>query len=241
MSEFNIKKPVIGVVSKNITIEEFYNWSWQRISNDVRYSVNKNGGVVLGILPQTTRKSFNQEDESEDVQLTDEEITDLESLLAKCDGIVLQGGISSHNYEEYIAKYCYDNDLPLLGICAGYNNIIRGLGGKATKINNIDIHDRPDLTYAHECLITDKESLFYSIVKKDKFSVNSVHTYVGTSIPDELTVVAVSDDNQVEVVEAKNKKFFIGVKYHPELLVDIDEIQNNIFKKFVSLCKNNCF
>ncbi|MBQ8748985.1 MAG: gamma-glutamyl-gamma-aminobutyrate hydrolase family protein [Clostridia bacterium] len=49
-------------------------------------------------------------------------------------------------------------------------------------------------------------------------------------------MVAVSDDNQVEVVEAKNKTFYIGVKYHPELLVDNDKIQNEIFKAFIQAC-----
>lgn len=232
-----MKKPIIGIVSKNITIEEFFNWSWQRISNDVRYSVNKNGGLVMGILPQTTRKVFNQMDEHEEIPLTEQEEKDLVCLLKKCDGIILQGGISSHNYEEFIAKYCYEKNIPLLGICAGYNNIIRGLGGKAEKINDTDIHDRPDLTYAHECEITDEDSLFAKIVKERKFKVNSVHTYVGTEIPKELSVVAISDDKQVEVVEAKDKRFFIGVKYHPELLVDIDEKQNDIFKEFINICR----
>ena len=230
-------KPIIGIVSKNITIEEFYDWSWQRISNDIRYSINKNGGIVLGILPQTLRKHFNKEDESEKLKLTSEEVADLITIINKCDGIILQGGISSHNYEEFIAKYCYKKNIPLLGICAGYNNIIRGLGGKAEKITNVDIHDRPDLKYAHKCKIIDKESLFYNIVKKEIIDVNSVHTYVGTKIPKKLIVVAVSDDNQVEVVEAKDKTFYMGIKYHPELLVDVDTKQNDIFKKFIQVCK----
>ena len=231
-----MKKPIIGIVSKNITIEEFYNWSWQRISNDVRYAVNKNGGLVLGILPQTTRKGFNQEDESENVKLTEQEKNDLLFFVKKCDGIILQGGISSHNYEEFIAKYCYDNDIPLLGICAGYNNMIRGLGGKTKKINNTDVHDRADLQYAHGCKIVDYNSIFFEIVKTNEFMVNSIHTYVGDKIPDCLSVVALSDDKQVEVVEAKNKKFFIGIKYHPELLVDMDKKQNDIFEKFILTC-----
>ena len=230
-------KPIIGIVSKNITIEEFYNWSWQRISNDIRYSINKNGGIVLGILPQTLRKHFNKEDESENLKLTSEEVADLITIINKCDGIILQGGISSHNYEEFIAKYCYEKNIPLLGICAGYNNIIRGLGGKAEKITNVDIHDRPDLKYAHQCKIINKESLFYNIVKKETIDVNSVHTYVGTKIPKELIVVAVSDDDQVEVVEAKDRTFYMGIKYHPELLVDEDTKQNDIFKEFIQVCK----
>ena len=46
-----------------------------------------------------------------------------------------------------------------------------------------------------------------------------------------------SDDEQVEVVEAKNKKFYIGIKYHPELLIDKDDFENNIFKTFIDKCK----
>lgn len=233
-----MSKPVIGIVSKNITIEEFYSWSWQRISNDVRYSINKNGGLVMGILPQTTRKIFNFEDESENIKLTSNEIDDLIFFINKCAGIILQGGISSHNYEEFIAQYCYQEDIPLLGICAGYNNIIRGLGGKSEKITNTEIHDRPDLQYAHKCIITDKKSLFYNIIKKDEINVNSIHTYVGTQIPKKLSIVAKSNDGQVEVIEAKNKKFYIGIKYHPELLVDKDNEQNEIFKHFIKICSH---
>ena len=237
-----MKKPVIGILSKNITIEEFYNWSWQRISNDVRYSVYKNGGLVMGILPQTTRNKFNQFDETESFMLEKQEIEDLLFFVDRCDGIILQGGISSNNYEEFIAKYCYEKDIPLLGICAGYNNMIRGLGGIASKIDNVEVHDRADLQYAHGCKITDKDCLFYDIIKTDAFEVNSVHTYVGTEIPKCLSVVAMSDDKQVEVVEAKGKRFYIGVKYHPELLVDVDKKQNYIFKTFVNICsKKNYF
>lgn len=73
-------------------------------------------------------------------------------------------------------------------------------------------------------------------MKQNIFDVNSVHSYAGTVIPKELTVVAKSDDGQVEVVEAKNKNFFIGVKYHPELLVDVDEKQNRLFVEFLNAC-----
>jgi len=51
-------------------------------------------------------------------------------LIDKCDGIVIQGGLSSDDYEIKAAKYAIDNDIPILGICAGFNNIIRAMGGK---------------------------------------------------------------------------------------------------------------
>ena len=36
-------------------------------------------------------------------------------------------------------------------------------------------------------------------------------------------------------IEAKNKSFFIDVKYHSELLVDEDFIHNEIFKIFIEI------
>lgn len=234
-----MKTPIIGIVSKNLTVKDFYGWQWQRICDSIRYAINKNDGLTIGILPQKNNQSFNQEDEHENIKLTELEQSNLLQILKLCDGIILQGGITSHNYEEFIAKYCYDNNIPCLGICAGFNNIVRALGGNTIKLSNFDKHDRPDLQYAHFCRIVDKNSLFYRIVGQDSFPVNSVHTYIADTIPDSLNIVAKSDDNQVEVVEAKNKKFYIGIKYHPELLIDKDDFENNIFKVFVDMCKQN--
>lgn len=93
------------------------------------------------------------------------------------------------------------------------------------------------MQYAHSCNIIDKSSLFYKIIKQDTFFVNNVHTYIANKTPTSLSVVAMSDDEQVEVVEAKNKKFYIGIKYHPELLIDKDDFENNIFKTFIDKCK----
>ena len=232
-----MKTPIIGIVSKNLTVEDFFGWQWQRICDSIRYAINKNGGLVIGILPQKNNQTFNQEDEHENIELTQFEQERLLQTLKLCDGIILQGGISSHNYEEFIAKYCYDNNIPCLGICAGFNNMVRALGGTTIKLINVDKHDRPDLQYAHSCNIIDKSSLFYKIIKQDTFFVNSVHTYIANKTPTSLSVVAMSDDEQVEVVEAKNKKFYIGIKYHPELLIDKDDFENNIFKTFIDKCK----
>lgn len=232
-----MKTPIIGIVSKNLTVKDFFGWQWQRICDSIRYAINKNGGLVIGILPQKNNQTFNQEDEHENIELTQFEQERLLQTLKLCDGIILQGGLSSHNYEEFIAKYCYDNNIPCLGVCAGFNNIVRALGGNTIKLINVDKHDRPDLQYAHSCNIIDKASLFYKIIKQDTFFVNSVHTYIANKIPPSLSVVATSDDEQVEVVEAKNKKFYIGIKYHPELLIDKDDFENNIFKTFIDKCK----
>ena len=109
-------KPIIGIVTKNITVEEFYNWSWQRSSNDVRYAINKNGGIALGIMPQTKRKKFNQEDEPENVKLSNKEISDLKTILNKCDGIVLQGGYHRITMKSLLQ----DIVMKIMFLCLGY-------------------------------------------------------------------------------------------------------------------------
>lgn len=48
-----------------------------------------------------------------------------------------------------------------------------------------------------------------------------------------LKIPLYSDDGQVEVVEAKDKKFLIGVKFHPELLVVEEDKFNDIFKTLI--------
>ncbi len=234
-----MEKPIIGIVSKNLTVKAYYNWQWQRISDAVRCALNKNGAMVIGILPQKDSQDFNQEDEHDERIMTESETQMLEHLISMCDGIVLQGGITSHNYEEYIARYCYENNIPCLGICAGFNNMIRGLGGTTTRLVDEGKHNRPDLDIAHTCTVIDKNSLFYKCVKTDIVKVNSIHSYIADVVPKELSVISKSDDGQVEVVEAKNKTFYMGIKYHPELLINTDEGQNNIFKLFVESCAKN--
>ena len=68
--------------------------------------------------------------------------------------------------------------------------------------------------------------------------VNSRHknTVDDPSILDE---VALCDDGYADVVEAKDKDFYIGVRFHPESLYKIDENMNKIFKSFIEIIRNN--
>ncbi len=229
-------QPVIGIVTKYFNQDTFYGWSWMRISNNLRYALIKNGANVLGILPQAKRLSFQEMDEHDETVMDEEEKSNFIKFLNLCDGIVLQGGLNSCYYEEFTAQYCYQNDIPLLGICAGYNTIIRALGGTTRKLDSSD-HEKPFEKYVHGLTVTDENSLFYSIVKEKEFMINSIHQYIGDIIPSSLKVVAKSSDGQVEVVEGVNKKFYMGIKYHPELLCDEDKKQNDIFTAFIKACE----
>lgn len=229
-------QPLIGIVAKYLMRDSYYGWSWMRVGNSLRGALIKNGAAVFAVLPQTENLVFQAVDEHDDSVMTDEEKAKFTRFLDACDGVVLQGGLNSCYYEEFTARYCYEKNIPLLGICAGYNTIIRALGGTTKKLAN-DEHEKPDEKYVHGVKVVDETSLYYSIVNEKEFMVNSIHQYVGDVIPDSLTVVAKSSDDQVEVVEAKGKKFYMGIKYHPELLSDFDEKQNAVIKAFVDACK----
>ncbi len=81
-----------------------------------------------------TEKEINYVGDNWKDNLSAEERENLIAQIKLCDGIIMQGGIETDNYEIIIAKYCYDNNIPVLGICAGQNNIVRALGGATYKI-----------------------------------------------------------------------------------------------------------
>ena len=51
-----------------------------------------------------------------------------------------------------------------------------------------------------------------------------------------MNISAHSNDGYVEAVEIKDKKFCLGIKWHPELMLE-NEQMNNIFKYFIDVCK----
>ena len=141
-------KPIIGIVSKHYAtyksnrIDTF-------IRDEVKQAIFDNGGVAIGILP--TEKEINYCGDDWKDKLSEEEKANLFKQLNLCNGIILQGGAETDNYENIIAKYCYDNDIPILGICAGQNNIVRALGGTTYKISNPEKHDKSFDDYVHSC------------------------------------------------------------------------------------------
>lgn len=53
-----------------------------------------------------------------------------------------------------------------------------------------------------------------------------------------LNKVAFDEDGYADVIESKDKKFYIGVRFHPESLYKIDEDHNKIFEAFINACKD---
>lgn len=226
-------KVIVGIVAKYRDGDEKQKIVDSRIRNEIKQAVFDNGGIAIGIISPN-----NEIQPAGDDWMKYNDLIDKENVIRQiklCDGIILQGGNANEAYEPFIAKYCYDNDIPCLGICAGQNSIVRGLGGTTYKISNPEKHNQPRKEYVHSVHI-DTSSKFYNIVKVAEIMVNSRHKRtVGNCLL--LDKVGFCEDGYADIVESKDKTFYIGVRFHPESLYKVDENMNNIFKKFIESCK----
>lgn len=150
-----------------------------------------------------------------------EEFIEIASL---CDGFILQGGSDYTDLEIEFVRYLYENDIPTLGICLGMQ-MMSVINGKLEKLKHFN-HQSTNL-YVHDVFIC-QDSKLYSILKKERIMVNSRHIEHITNTF--LSVSAKSGDSVIEAVEDKNKKFFIGVQWHPESIMD--ENSTKLFNSF---------
>ena len=235
-----MKKPVIGILSKHNEAKYMLRPN-TLIRDEVKDAIFANGGIAIGILPSMTEIKLVDNDNEREIAnhlntlFTQQEVADLEQQIALCDGIVLQGGIRSDAYEVWVAKYCYEHNIPILAICAGQNNLVRGVGGSVKNIANPEFHKQPAQDYVHDITIT-PDSLFGKIVGVAKMAVNSrLKNVINDSAG--LAVTAYDHEGNIEVVEAHKKKFFLGVRFHPESLYKTDAKHNAIINALVQACR----
>ena len=197
---------------------------------EIRIAVTKFDGIPILILP------VDKEDLSYKNLYSEEEIKDLESVLSLCDGFILPGGDTWYSLDEVVIDYAIRRDKPLLAICLGMQALSKVLSGKkrmgydnTIKNNTVINHLEPNKTYVHSVII-DKNSKLYSIIGDVEITVNSRHSYHVPEL-DNTLICARSSDGLIEGVELKDKKFIIGVQWHPESNLE-DEHSEKLFKSF---------
>ncbi|MFO1112371.1 MAG: gamma-glutamyl-gamma-aminobutyrate hydrolase family protein [Rhodospirillales bacterium] len=112
--------------------------------------------------------------------------------------------------------------LPVLGICGGQQLLHVALGG--TLIQHIPdeipqalAHEQPNPRDepGHTVRILPGTRL-HAIVGADEMAVNSAHHQAAKDVPLGLRISAVAADGVIEAIEAPDKRFCIGVQWHPE-------------------------
>lgn len=132
--------------------------------------------------------------------------------------------------------------MPILGICAGAQLLNIELGG--TLITDI-VHELPDSQVLHASkngwqdgfkrheVVLEPKSIIAGIYKNLRIDVPTSHHQSVDKPGRGLSIAARADDGIVEAVELGERKFVIGVQWHPERDY---EGNRNLFETFVNQC-----
>lgn len=228
-------KPIIGIIGRVATSKSGDNTicSWE----EIRLSVVKSGGIPILLLP-TNDFLYNKIDDIS--LLTNQEKEDLYSIVDLCDGLIFPGGLDWFEFDTIIYKYALDKNIPILGICVGMQ--MMACVDKYDTFKDLTIpnntlinHQEKNKKYVHSIEIIEN-TLLFNIVKEKKTDVNSRHNYHIDGVKN-FIISAYSSDGIIEAIEYPNKKFVLGLQWHPESMLDYDNYANEIFGYFLKICQ----
>lgn len=215
---------IIGILGRPNKMDDKKIYSFSRNVIDV---IINYGAIPLGIISPNLNLDVK-------VKLTNEERNKIYKIIDLCDGIILQGGKDFYNYDIEAIKYINEKDIPLLGICLGMQSMAKAAGGEVKK-HILTNHRQPGMNYVHDVKI-EKKSQLYEILNKEVLKVNSRHEDIVVNVGS-YEIVGYADDGVIEALELPDKKFNIGVQWHPEDLIKLEEDAKKLFNYFFKVCK----
>lgn len=231
-----MNQPVIGVLPLWDSAKQSY---W--MLPDYMKSIELAGGIPI-ILPLTCDREK------------------LKMLSEFCDGFLFTGGPDADPklYGAKKSRYCGEiiperdeaeqilltllepQNKPILGICRGLQIFNIFYGGTlyqdlpseyTTHLNHSQ--QRPYSIPSHKVTI-EANGLLYSLFGQQTFEVNSCHHQGILSLGKGLQCEAISEDGLIEAISIPEKKFFLGVQWHPEFLASTNEkISQKLFEAFI--------
>jgi putative glutamine amidotransferase len=171
------------------------------------------------------------------------------------DGLVLSGGIDLNpklygeerhpladepldardELELRLLRGALEKDVPVLAICRGMQLFNVALGGTLQQhIEACDVHQRYDLEKRLPVHAVNVEpgTRLAKIMGEGKVAVNSRHHQAVAHVGDGLRVSARAEDGMVEGIELPEKRFAVGVQWHPEDQAGTDQVQARLFSEF---------
>ncbi len=177
--------------------------------------------------------------------------------LSALDGLIVPGGfypfpaeVYGHpaNGEAVHPRYAFERtlmtdalqrDLPTLGICAGmqvmavargatiYDDIAKELDCAVDHLN-----EKPAEEPAHTVTVKDGTRL-HQITGLSEIAVNTAHNEALRDIPEGIVVSARAPDGIVEAIELPDRRFAIGVQWHPEFFIEDGDPNLKLFTHLV--------
>lgn len=113
-----------------------------------------------------------------------------------------------------LLRAALERDMPVLGICRGIQVLNVGMGGDLEQHLEGHRHNPPGQFMEHDVAIEPDTRL--GGILGDRTSVMSHHHQGLKTLAPGLVETAHSDDGVVEAVEAPERRFTVGVLWHPE-------------------------
>jgi putative glutamine amidotransferase len=186
------------------------------------------------------------------------------SVAAEIDGLLLTGGgdvdpvfygqerhpavydaePGRDEFEIDLARRAMEADLPVLAICRGTQVLNVAAGGTLVQDipSTIDTDlahsiERPKDALAHGVLIREGSALQRALGREASIcGVNSRHHQSIDTLGEAFVAVATASDGVIEAIESPEKRFCLGVQWHPENFWRTGEF-SPLFDAFVSAIK----
>jgi putative glutamine amidotransferase len=197
-----------------------------------------------------------------EVRLLDRGADKPADVIASVDGLLLPGGgdvlpsiygepahktfsaaePGRDDYELELARRAIEADLPVLAICRGIQVLNVARGGSlvqdiaeqvGTTVNHV--LREPPHAIAHDVWITEGsllDRLMRERLQNDTCPVNSRHHQAPMALGAGLVASATAPDGVIEAIEDPDKRFCLGVQWHPENFYRTGEFRS-LFEGFV--------
>jgi putative glutamine amidotransferase len=226
--------PRIGITARSN--DKVYFDGWVR---NYWWAVTWAGGLPVLLTPETALLPADQQ-------------------IAQLDGLLLSGGGDVHpkHYNERmqgsekrqihdgrdtleleLARAALAADLPILGVCRGFQVLNVALGGSL--VQHVDGHRSPkDAVHYHHVAVAPETLLARTLGLDGSFTVNTYHHQAVTleRLAPGLRPSAdtVDDPTLLEGFEAPNHRWVLAVQWHPERFYELDERHRRLFSAFVA-------
>ncbi len=143
------------------------------------------------------------------------------------------------HFEKQLMQAVTDEDQPVLGICAGMQVMASLYGGTFyrnlheavdTKIDHLN--ERPAEQPAHPIAISE-DSRLHHLMGVAEIDVNTAHSEALSNQPNGLVINARAEDGIVEGIEVADKRFCLGVQWHPEFFAQEGDPNFSLFEGLV--------
>ncbi len=185
-----------------------------------------------------------------------------EQQAAQLDGLLLSGGGDVHpkHYNERMQgsekRYIHDGrdtlelslaraalavDLPILGVCRGFQVLNVALGGSL--VQHVDGHRSPKEAVAYHDVAVQADTLLARTLGLDgRFAVNTYHHQAVTAerlaAGLQASAATVEGPALLEGIEAPARRWVLAVQWHPERFYELDERHRRLFSEFVGAARN---